>query len=184
MGYFWKDALNEAIARNRRDAHHRYIHLATGGEDGYPANRTVVFRGFADSGELKIVTDCRSAKVSQIAWSNKAEICWYFTRSREQFRIRGRLSTVDGESSEAASRQAAWQSLSEAAREQFYWAAPGESLGAAPHAGKPGTGPPDNFLLVLLTPEKIDHLQLSPTPHRRLVSSLEGGTWSAVPVNP
>ena len=74
VDYFWRDALNQAIARNRRDAHHRYIHLATLGEDGYPANRTVVFRGFGDAGELKIVTDRRSGKVSQIAASSAAEV--------------------------------------------------------------------------------------------------------------
>ena len=184
MDYFWRDALDHAIARNRRDAHHRYVHLATLGEDGYPANRTVVFRGFGDAGELKIVTDRRSGKVSQIAASSAAEVCWYFTRSREQFRIRGRLSIIDAESSGAAGRQAAWQALSEAAREQFYWAPPGEPLDTTAAPESPGSKPPHNFLLLLLTPENIDHLQLSPTPQRRFVSSMNGGSWSMVPVNP
>jgi PPOX class probable FMN-dependent enzyme len=182
--YFWKDALESAIARNRRDAHHRYIHLATHGEDGYPANRTVVFRGFGDAGELKIVTDRRSGKVRQIAANSAAEVCWYFTRSREQFRIRGRLSIIDATSPDAARRETAWQALSEAAREQFYWAAPGQPLADAATPENPNAGPPDTFLLVLLAPERIEHLQLSPTPQRRYVSSITGGAWSMVPVNP
>ncbi len=184
MEYFWKNALDDAIRANRGDAHHRYIQLATLGENGYPANRTVVFRGFGEDGILKMVTDRRSEKTRQVATNNAAEVCWYFTRSREQFRIRGRLSLVDGASRDAEMRLASWRALSDAAREQFYWPAPGEPVDTAAAPSVDAETPPDDFLLVVLTPDRVDHLQLRPTPQRRVISVARSENWTATAVNP
>lgn len=183
MTYQWRCALDDAIARNRRDAHNRYLQLATI-DDGYPATRYVVFRGFLEDGSLTLVTDARSEKVRQVARHPGVEVCWYFTRSREQFRIRGLLEFVDGKAPRASLRASVWSRLSEAAREQFFWPTPGAELdqGSAPE--RDGEGIPESFLLGTLTPERVDHLRLSPTPQQRIVSTVVDGKWRAVPVNP
>ena len=75
----WRSALSSAIHRNRSQSS-RYFQLATVTAEGYPANRTVVFRGFLDDRQnrLKIITDSRSAKIQDIEHQAVAEICWYF----------------------------------------------------------------------------------------------------------
>ena len=118
--YDWQSALKEALRKNKRDAHNRYLQLATVREDGSPANRTVVFRGFTEnSSQLCMVTDLRSEKLAEIALQPMGEACWYFTNTREQFRLRGEL-TADG-ASDSVQRRATWGNLSDAAKAQFFW---------------------------------------------------------------
>ena len=91
----WRPCLTLALHRNRRSAQARYAQLATIREDGRPANRTVVFRGFVEETDLLIFTaDDRSRKVEQVERAPWAEACWYFPDSREQFRLLGRPSVV------------------------------------------------------------------------------------------
>ena len=51
------------------------------------AVRTVVFRGFGgdnDDPRLRVSTDCRSEKVAELGDNDRAELCWYFSDTREQ----------------------------------------------------------------------------------------------------
>ena len=65
----------------------RYVQIATVREDGRPANRTVVFRGFLwETEKLTFVTDSRSCKVQEVAKNPWCELAWYFPDSREQYR--------------------------------------------------------------------------------------------------
>lgn len=185
MDYSWRSSLDQAIARNRRDAHHRYMQLATLDASGHPANRTVVFRGFLDDGALTLVTDARSHKVQQVIDHPEVEICWYFTRSREQFRIGGQLQLIDDSSPREELRSAAWSRLSEGAREQFYWPTPAapRDKGEEPATGDDGV--PTSFLLGVVIPERIDHLQLAGSPQQRCISIRgEDGEWRSEAVNP
>ena len=190
----WRSLLSSAIHRNRSQPHSRYFQLATVTPKGYPANRTVVFRGFLDSPKfntLKIITDSRSAKIEDIDYQPLAEICWYFTKTREQFRITGNLQLItvaetDPELLQA--RKTTWQNLSDSARSQFAWPTP-----AQPAADKSAfeVSPPDadipldNFCLLLLIPQKIDHLQLKGDPQQRCIYKLEkDSSWSTQFINP
>ena len=184
MDYHWRHALQDALRRNRGDAHHRYFQLATIDEAGWPANRSVVFRGFSDDGQrLQVATDARSDKVAQLAAAGRGEICWYFTRSREQFRIRGFIDVHDAAAPEAAARSGLWSSMSAAARAQFFWPAPGRPLGEGEPVAEEEL-PPPSFLLLELDPQRVDHLQLGPGPQRRRSSTLQQGAWHAWAVNP
>jgi hypothetical protein len=88
----WRSHLAAALHRNRSLRFARYLQLATVRVDGRPANRTVVFRGFLEETNcLKFVTDIRSQKVEEINLYPWGEICWYFPKTREQFRIAGKL---------------------------------------------------------------------------------------------
>ncbi|MBE9113947.1 pyridoxamine 5'-phosphate oxidase family protein, partial [Nodosilinea sp. LEGE 07298] len=120
----WRSPLARALHRNRSKPYSRYFQLATVTAEGRPANRTVVFRGFLpDTNSLTVVTDQRSAKVTDIAAHSWAEACWYFTETREQFRLAGPIQVVGAAADSALTeaRQKAWDSLSDNARQQFYW---------------------------------------------------------------
>ena len=113
----WRSPLARALHRNRSLAFARYLQLATVRDTGRPANRTVVFRGFLDdTNQLKFITDSRSQKAEEISLYPWGEICWYFPKTREQFRIAGKLILVRADYPEAcrlcSSRRTAWQGLS------------------------------------------------------------------------
>jgi pyridoxamine 5'-phosphate oxidase len=137
----WRSPLARALHLNRSLVYARYFQLATIDSYGYPANRTVVFRGFlGETNQIKIITDLRSQKASQIRDHPQGEICWYFPKSREQFRFRGSLIlvTADHIFGQAAhpdeklvlqtARKKLWQYISAPARSQFLWDNPGELL--------------------------------------------------------
>jgi len=91
----WRTHLQRALHRNRSNIFSRYFQLATVSEEGYPTNRTVVFRGFLEkSNTIQIVTDIRSEKFKHLIVNPFVEICWYFSKTREQFRIRGKALLV------------------------------------------------------------------------------------------
>ncbi len=186
--YRWSGALKRAIRRNRRDAHNRYLQLATTRADGTPAVRTLVFREFCElSLELRMVTDRRSGKVGEIEASPRGEISWYLTHTREQFRLRGSLRLEGAEAVSQHARRKLWNGLSAKAREQFFWPDPGRPVDrrspAIEHTGD--DDPPETFLLLALAVESVDHLTLRGDPQTRVISRRdERGSWLSEAVNP
>ncbi len=188
----WRSPLARALHRNRSQPHSRYLQLATITPEGYPANRTVVFRGFIkDTNNLKIIVDSRSKKIRDIQHLPRSEACWYFTKTREQFRITGSLNLVTAQFPDKelqTARQTTWQNLSDAARSQFAWPYP-ETERADSEAFNINVTdevtPLNNFCLLLLTPTKVDHLELRGEPQNRTLYDLQSdGSWSVRAVNP
>ncbi len=188
----WRSPLARALHRNRSLAFARYLQLATVRATGRPANRTVVFRGFLENtNQLKFITDIRSQKAEEIDLYPWGEICWYFPKTREQFRIAGQLILVrqdDRDSEFFTARRTVWQELSEAARSQFAWPAPGEDkadAGAFDSASPDAHEPLPNFCLLLLEPETVDFLELRGEPQNRSLYGRDGdGNWFVRSVNP
>ena len=191
----WRPALTHALQSNRHERHSRYFQLATVRLDGTPANRTVVFRGFlARTNQLQIITDRRSEKITELAKESQAEICWYFTKSREQFRLLGTLSIIDAnqiEPSRQKAREKVWKELSDNARAQFSWPTPkapkteDNSLFLNTLTLEEQTEPSAFFCLGLLQPTEVDHLQLKTTPQQRHHYTYRPGqTWLTEAVNP
>jgi PPOX class probable FMN-dependent enzyme len=178
----WRDRLDSALKGNRRDAYSRYLQLATVGLDGAPRCRTVVFRGFLEeSNTLLAITDGRSQKVEEIARDNRAQVHWYFARSREQFRMETGVTMAE------PGRQGnliadVWSRLSEAARDQFFWHPPGEPLESG-ETLSPTESPPNTFRLMLMEPQKVDYLWLGKR-HQRVISVSSGDMWEETQVNP
>lgn len=187
----WRSPLSRALHRNRALVYARYLQLATVRADQRPANRTIVFRGFLnDSNQLQFVTDARSAKTDHIEHCAWGEACWYFPKTREQFRLAGRLLLVGDNHPDPAlqkARQMMWQSMSDAARTQFAWAHPGK-----PQTNKDGfdvsapdaTTPLSHFCLLLLDPREVDHLELRGDPQNRWLYQHDGSSWSVQAINP
>mmetsp|Transcript_5435 Transcript_5435/g.11539 ORF Transcript_5435/g.11539 Transcript_5435/m.11539 type:complete len:340 (-) Transcript_5435:688-1707(-) len=134
-----------------------------------------------ETNQMKMITDQRSNKYTEVTTSassssTKASTCemvWWFGKSSEQYRIRGLLQFVGAHHEDATlvtARKEQWGNLSDAAREQFYWTSPGVPLQQQqdpvdiPVGGRDDEGrvlpPPDNFLLMLLVPQRCDYLRL------------------------
>ena len=194
----WRSPLAKSLHRNRSLVYARYLQLATVTPDGLPANRTIVFRGFLeDSNQLKFITDSRSQKVEQIeqieqieknSWS---EACWYFPKTREQFRLRGKLTVVRANHPHpklAKARQTTWQEISDNARQQFTWPNPGKKRVEASGFELPPPNslePLSNFCLLLLNPTTVDHLELRGEPQNRWLYQHDNQqTWFTQAINP
>lgn len=185
--YNWIESLRHAIKKNRREAHNRYVQIATVGSNGHPAVRILVCRQFDhQQHQLLMVTDQRSQKNEHIRDNPAAEACWYFTRMREQFRLAGTLCLIDTEHAAAECRLRLWAALSQSARAQFHWPSPGEPV-SDEHPGLGGVcldRPPPNFCALILHIEAVDHLRLQ-SPQQRWQSQrgIEG-EWVSQAVNP
>lgn len=189
----WRSPLGRALHRNRSQPHSRYVQLATLA-DGRPSNRTVVFRGFYDgSNTLMFVTDTRSAKVADLSPGAWGELCWYFTQTREQFRLAGAITLVTADTVHwglIQARQHRWEALSAASRQSFYWPPPGDlraedTAFAIPAEAVAVSTPPPTFGLVLLQPDWVDHLELRGNPQTRTQYQRQtDGGWQVMAVNP
>lgn len=134
-----------------------------------------------------------------------AELAWYFIASREQFRLEGTVRVVTEAATRedkaegamlAAARRKAWATMSDAARLQFAWPEPGAPqpmqgvdpvvfLSPNPPPPRGDEPPPATFVLLVVDPERVDHLQLRASPQVRRVHSKEKEAgWATVAVNP
>lgn len=187
----WRSPLARALHHNRSCAHSRYLQLATVRLDGKPANRTVVFRGYLDGANaLTFVTDRRSAKVKQMAHTPWGEACWYFTKSREQFRLGGLLTIVQADASNIdliQARRRTWDALSEKARQQFSWPSPGQpkaSIEAFSQNISTSAVPVQNFCLLILEPYEVTHLKLKGNPQDCTLYRWVDPEWRIDIINP
>ncbi len=185
----WRSPLSRALHRNRSLPASRYLQLATVDAQQRPHNRTVVFRGFLEpASQLQFVTDVRSNKTTQLEQNSWAEVCWYFSKTREQFRFAGQLQLITADSPELQSaRQQAWQQLSNSSREQFAWPVPAarrepDSAAFLPTVTDPAW-PLATFCLLLLHSTRVDHLELRGDPQNRWQYLLED-QWLITAINP
>ena len=190
----WRSPLAKALHLNRSLAFSRYFQLATITPEGKPANRTLVFRGFfKDTNQIQIITNSRSPKIDQIQHQSWGEICWYFTKTREQFRLSGKLNIVKENCENKMLNQGritTWKNLSDATRIQFAWPDPGkprkEDNEAFESLELSEKEPVKNFCLLLFNPEEVDRLELKGDPQNRWLYKLDNDsqTWTTEWVNP
>lgn len=187
----WRAPLARARHAHDRAGLEAYMQLATVRPDGTPANRTVVFRGFLEPDRLLCAADARSEKMDQLDGNPAVELCWYFPRSREQFRIRGTATVIEAGHPDAemlVARDTVWLGLSGSVRVQFAWPEPGSDRADASRFDIPApakASPPPEFCLVVVEPARVDHLELRPFPHERRIYQRDGsGNWTGTAVNP
>lgn len=180
-----------ALHRHRKDPGSRFVQFATVTPDGDPCNRTVVYRGFIPNTEyLQFVADSRSEKIEQLEARPRAAICWYFGKTREQFRIKGDISiaTADSNTPWQAERDRLWDSLSDTSKLLWYWPQPkGDRVSSEAFIDQvPNSAihSPDTFVLLVLQPTEVDLLQLRGDPQNRFHYVLEDDEWRGRAVNP
>ncbi len=135
----WKQSLHRSLHLSRSKPESKYFQVAGIGLDGSPTNRTMVFRGFYKTSDLLIaITDTRSDKFQEWQKNKRAQICWYFAKSREQYRLSCKVGTFTSSldedlSSSSKQKQSderlglmrdVWGGLSFKAKEQFLWPEP------------------------------------------------------------
>lgn len=188
----WRPPLARALHRNRSRPDCRYFQLATVSPQGRPTNRTVVFRGFLEpTNHLMMVTDYRSEKSIHVQHQPWGAICWYFAKTREQFRLSGHLRLITAGDPEPQLQQARlklWQALSDGARQQFVWPHPGrprEKAATFDLPPPPLDQPPSQFCLLLLQPVAVEHLELKGAPQTRTAYTLNAADdWRVADLNP
>lgn len=190
----WRTLLAAAQTRNSV-SHMPFAQLATvaAGTQGHetrPNVRTVATRFFLDDGRLLISVDARSDKMADLTEHPLCELCWYFTETREQFRLaaRAQLITAPQAKLEAKLEDAlnrTWQQRSTVSRQSFSWPQPKRKRGDAAAFELPEPSvPPDHFTLLLLDINAVDYLSLASVPHTRRMFSKLGGQWLDRPTNP
>lgn len=169
------------LARAAGDPRHpaRVAQFATRGADGAPRLRSVILRGAdADARTVRLHTDRRSVKVSEIAADARAALLVWDPRSRVQLRLAGRAEVITA----GPAWQAAWDATPEAARRDYAAPLPpGTPVATPPAPGGPATDPSAQFALVILAIEALDWLRLGREGHRRarftLSSEPAQATW-------
>jgi pyridoxamine 5'-phosphate oxidase len=190
----WRSSIARALHRNRSLPNARYLQLATIDTALRPQNRSLVFRGWLEpNSQLQLVTDLRSSKAINLlaGASPQAEACWYFPKTREQFRLSGTLALVtpkDANSSDSKARQQAWQQMSDAGRIQFDWGTPGADRSTDLQAFNPPQPDPlqpsVNFGLLLLSVNTVIHLELRGEPQNCYSYQLVDKEWQMRSINP
>ena len=154
--------------------------------------RTIILRGISDAGQPYFFSDARTQKGSALANVPRLELCCYWRKTNEQFRLRGSAEMIMNAQDKTAQdktiqdwsrrRLELWNSQSEANKALFLGAAPGTPL---EHASlpKPSSDPPAHFILIVLNPERVDYLKLA-QPHERRLYRLKQGEWKMQEVVP
>lgn len=205
----WLSLWRAALLRNKRE---RYVQVATVSPDGLPQVRTVVLRGTGHMGEPYFYTDTRSEKAAALAERPQAELHVYWSKTKEQFRLRGKVMfTVSQDTSGQDNarqdnaqqdnaqqdntwqnrRRELWHAQREPARQLLLGAPPGTPLAdlegdLEQHYASLDTSqsdPPDTFALVAITPNWLDYLKLAQPQLRQQYYLTEAG-WQGGQVVP
>jgi PPOX class probable FMN-dependent enzyme len=187
----WQQEIERALQANNGHPEANFVQVATIAADGAPANRTMVFRGFRPGGSMLLASDARTPAVAELAVDPRVAICWFMPAEWEQFRIRGRAEIIDASATgeDAALRDATWARLSPPMRRRYAGPAPGAPRAdvaafEAPAAPIPAAPPLEQFVLVRVAPETIDHLDMRTEPYPRHRYALGVEDWEQAPLNP
>lgn len=214
----WRQSLARSLHVQRSKPESKFFQVANAyvsnklqnGSDIVVENRTMVFRGFAqDSHTLLAITDDRSDKVGQWQQSQNSQLCWYFTKTREQYRISAKVlligksglllessstlkdqldKNLPTDSSLLARRNLLWSNLSGKAKAQFYWPTPKENVLPVEASIKTDDGEaaeiPENFIAICFQPFYVDYLNLTTDPQTREIHEFTDDSWKYKAVNP
>eukprot|EP00668_Euglena_longa_P016869 GGOE01021180.1.p1 GENE.GGOE01021180.1~~GGOE01021180.1.p1 ORF type:complete len:174 (-),score=41.39 GGOE01021180.1:262-783(-) len=166
--------------------------MCTGTSASALPNRVVECLGFVDRpGDqhvMKFLTDSRTKKVGELLHQPQCEVVWWFPTSGQQYRFSGAMEVVGADHQDAelrAMRLAEWDAYDMKLKELVLGPTPGSPFRMEATAGYvPGSGArplepvppaPNAFLMLLLRPIQVDHLNVLES-HRQ-VDTLVDGCW-------
>lgn len=191
--------LDEALARLRAllDAdppRSRWAQLATTDDAGAARVRTVVLAKLDDDAIVALATDSASQKARDLRARPRAELCLLSREKLEQARLLARWDVVDGARAErdqglGARRRELWQQLPPGEKGYYVSPPPGLDLAAfgkdAFKAEATEPEPVPRFTVLLGAVERIDFLDVSVTPHKRVAyERARGGAWAKRSLTP
>ena len=177
----WLTEINSYLKKESKTDSSRFVQLASIGVDNTPRVRTVVFRGWSKSNEMKIITDKRSSKFYELELNNNVEVCWLFKNSRCQFRLRGK-SAID----KGIDKSYHWDKLDDNSKSMWSWPAPGEKFILSSFNRKvldENSSILDNFILLKIDIFHIDQLILDEPYHYRR-HWIKKNEWIEERINP
>ena len=177
----WRQRLRGARQREGRQVSARWLQLATVASDGTPRVRTLVFRGWSGADQLELYTDARSNKTTELKYQPQVELCWLLSKARQQYRLRGTTALMTPRDGVVQ-----WRALSPSGRALWGWPQPGQpfdSEASFPPELTEDTPIPEHFLVMQISIQQVELLDLSHHPHQRLRWRLEDG-WQEQRLNP
>ena len=160
----WLSHISDAIKKESMSHNSRWIQLSTIGLDNSPRVRTVVFRGWNESYEMEIFSDKRSQKYYELELNNKVEICWLFSKSNCQFRLRGTCRIDIGKDVVNY-----WNQIDDKSKSIWGWPCPGELAERNQNKDKVKklSDNLENFILISININQVDKLLLEKPMHIR-----------------
>ena len=158
----WRQDLKSSRKKEGKLHSNKWMQLATVSEKNEPRLRTVVFRGWHKNSSMIIFTDRRSEKIRHLKSNPKAEILWFFLKTKSQYRFKGKIS-------ELSDNKNYWDSLSEKSKSSWFWESPGEKINPkVQSAYKTLSNLPksENFVVLNLEIDSVDLLKLEQPIHR------------------
>lgn len=158
------DALREAATR--KDSPLRSPVFATVDDQGWPQARVVILRDFDPSEMvLRVFTDSRSPKVSQLSSTPQAQLVFYDRNRQLHFRVSGETTLHTGD----ALTKSLWPDLPEFGRGDYLSRQPPGSGIADPSEGwqVDAAFGSENFTVIELKIHRVDWLKLSASGHKR-----------------
>lgn len=184
----WRQRLARSLHLARSKPESKYVQLATYAPELGVQNRTVVFRGFLpDSHVLQCITEKDSDKYLALQHTAQSELCWYFPKTREQYRLSIHAELIDDTHDDAGLRRQMWLQLSAKAKASFIENQTAPIIEDKNVLGEGSADQeksiPQNFILVLGSVYAVDYLILS-EPHLRYQAFLQFDEWTETKVKP
>ena len=199
----WRTSIEDHLVDASADPTSTYCQLATVDVQGSPHVRTMVFRGFdeVDHGVL-MCTDFASDKCQQLGHNSKAQIVWYLSKARTQYRLSGTAELLSAISLETGScdqnhndsdnsndncndncnvdmRGDIWRKLSANAKNSFVENSISYELNSSlqDQGDIDKESLPSNFAVIKLNPTWVESLDLRSNPHKRTQWRLSDSKW-------
>jgi len=175
----WRQELRSAIKKEGKSSSNRWIYLSTVTRNNEPRIRTVVFRGWGKDSSMLIFTDSRSEKIEHLKYNSRAEILWFFLRSKSQFRFKGIMKVLEENNSY-------WDLLSDRSKSTWFWQHPGREINNNIQSTQkiPETlNKPENFVVLEFKIYSVDLLKLIKPIHKRYTWEKKNN-WEKVEINP
>ena len=153
--------------------------------DGTSAEaRSVVVRALGDDGTLTFTSDRRSDKNAQLRANPSATLLFWLPKAKRQHRLAGTVAILEPGDPRRAEQ---WRALTDGARALFLWPEPGKPRGASvdfPPGVPVDAAVPASFEVLVLSPSRVESLDLTQTPHVRRRWTVRNGRWAAALLNP
>tara|TARA_Y100001978_G_scaffold112626_1_gene100447 strand:- start:1003 stop:1548 length:546 start_codon:yes stop_codon:yes gene_type:complete len=173
----WRQDLKSSIIKEGKLNSNRWVQFATITSKHSPRLRTVVFRGWKSANSMLIYTDNRSEKIKEIEQNNNIEILWLFSKSKSQFRFKGKAY-------ELSDTQMYWDNLTPQSKVTWYWPYPGKKVNKEKLNIKENKlVKPNNFSVLEIKVTSVDLLQLVKPVHKRYKWEIKNN-WEKIELNP